>query len=187
MNLLGRTHMGDIFEKYIPKFEYELVDLNQHSREDLIKYGNALSLILLIDKIRWAEDIELSASIPQDYLDKLAKNIPEPLLPLISDCVKIFLEHIEAPGEEIERISEIIYSRRLNEMFHMVDGYSVKKTREQAKIEAREEAEKKAHADKLATAMKLIKRGLDINDIAEDTGLSVAAIKEEMDKSKKTP
>jgi hypothetical protein len=162
MSLSGRTHMGDIFEKYIPKFEYELVDLNRHSREDLIKYGNALSLILLIDKIRWAEDIELSASIPQDYLENLAMNIPEPLLPLISDCVRVFLEHIEAPKEEIERISEKIYQRRLNEMFHMVDGYSVKKTREQAKLEERERANK----EKLETAKSLLEV-LDIETIVK--------------------
>jgi len=52
MNLIDRVHMGDIFQKHIPKFEYELVDLSQYSQEDIIKYENALSLILLIDKIR---------------------------------------------------------------------------------------------------------------------------------------
>ena len=72
-------------------------------------------------------------AIPQDYVDKLATNIPQPLLPLISECVRVFLKHIDAPEEEIERISEKIHQRRLNEMFRMVDGYSVKKTREQVK------------------------------------------------------
>jgi predicted transposase/invertase (TIGR01784 family) len=185
MNLLDRTYMGDIFEKYIPKFEYELVDLNQHSREELIKYGNALSLILLIDKIRWVEDMEWSASVPQDYLDKLAKNIPEPLLPLISDCVKVFLEHIEAPKEEIERISEKIYSRRMNEMFQMVDGYSVKKTREQARIEgkeeARAEANEKAYKEKLEIAKKLFLKGFTIKEISEIVNLSEEKIQKALD------
>jgi Mg2+ and Co2+ transporter CorA len=165
--------MGGIFEKYIPKFNYELVDLNKYSREELIKYGNALSLILLIDKIRWAEDIELSTSVPEDYLEYLSKNIPEPLLPLISDCVRVFLKHIEAPEEEIERISEKIYARRLNEMFYMVDGYSVKKTREQAKIEAtleatekaKKEFEKKAHAEKLEMVKEMLLDGKPMNEI----------------------
>ena len=142
MNLLDRVHMGDIFSKYIPKFEYELVDLNQYSREDIIKFGNALSLILLIDKIRFTDDIELSNVVTPEYLEKLEKNIPEPLLPVISDCVRVFLEHIEAPGEEIERISESIYRRRLNDMFSLVDGYSVKRTREEAREEGRKEARK---------------------------------------------
>lgn len=158
MNLLERIYMGDIFEKYIPKFEYELVDLNQYSREDIIKYGNALSLILLIDKIRWADDMELYQTIPQDYLRKLEQNIPEKLLPLISDCVRVFLKHIEAPPEEIDRISESIHKRRLNEMFQMVDGYSVKKTRELAKKEAREELTKEVREEvKKEVAMEVTK------------------------------
>jgi len=72
-------------------------------------------------------------------LEKLEKSIPESLLPIISEYVRVFLEHIEAPGEEIERISESIYKRRLNEMFTLVDGYSVKKTRELVREQTRKE------------------------------------------------
>jgi len=180
--------MGDIFGKYIPKFEYELVNLNDHSRDEIIKYGNALSLILLIDKIKWADEISL-LSVPDAYLEHLSKNIPEHLLPLIGDCVRIFLAHIDAPEEEIERITEKIYKRRLNEMFQLVDGYSVKKTREQAKqegkIEAKEEAMREALEEKIEIALKLIKRGLNIKDVAEDTGLSIAEIELEVKKSKR--
>jgi len=112
---------------------------------------------LLIDKIRWAEDINLTVTVPEDYLEKLTKNIPESLLPLISDCVRVFLKHIDAPEEEIERISEKIYQRRLNEMFQMVDGYSVKKTREQVRAEAKEENRKET--------LEIAKSLLDVLDI----------------------
>ena len=53
-----------------------------------------------------------------------------------------------------------------------------------AKNEGKEEADKKAHADKLDTSLKLIKRGLKIEDIAEDTGLSVDEIEKEAKKLK---
>lgn len=175
-SLLDRTHMSDAFEKYIPKFEYELVDLNEHSREEIVKYGNALSLILLIDKIRWAEEMELRASIPEGYLDKLSKNIPEPLLPLISDCVKVFLEHIEAPRGEIERISEKIYARRLNEMFQMVDGYSVKRTREQAKAEGKAEGKAENRKETLKIAKSLLE-DLDIETIVKKFKLTPDELK----------
>jgi len=171
MTLIERIHMGDIFQKYIPKFEYELVDLNEYSREELIKYGNALSLILLIDKIRWADDINFTESVPEDYLEKLNKNIPEILLPLISDCVRVFLKHIEAPEDEIERISEKIYQRRLNEMFQMVDGYSVKKTRELVKKETQIEI-------RIEVAKKMLLKAKPIDEIIEFTGLTEEEIKE---------
>jgi len=192
MNLITRTHMGDIFEKYIPKFEYELVDLNEYSRDELIKYGNALSLILLIDKIKWTDDINFTVTVPEDYLEKLTKNIPESLLPLISDCVRVFLKHIEAPEDEINRISEKIYQRRLNEMFQMVDGYSVKKTREQIREQLREqvheqvheqvreqvqlEEKEKAQKEKLDTAKSLLDV-LDIETIAKKFKLNADEMK----------
>jgi hypothetical protein len=198
MNLLDRVHMGDIFEKYIPKFEYELVDLSQYSQEDIIKYGNALSLILLIDKIRQADDIDFSVSVPEDYLEKLSQNIPDSLLPLISDCVKVFLKHIEAPEAEIDRIADKIYQRRLNEMFQMVDGYSVKKTREQARIDARIEvtAEVTAEVTKEVTEEminkmtkekternrklvgKMIKRGDTIAEIADFLEITIEEVED---------
>ncbi|MCL2387362.1 MAG: Rpn family recombination-promoting nuclease/putative transposase, partial [Defluviitaleaceae bacterium] len=37
-NFLNRTEMSDIFEKYIPKFEYELVNLNKYSFADLAEF-----------------------------------------------------------------------------------------------------------------------------------------------------
>jgi hypothetical protein len=48
-NFHDRTALAEEFGKYIPSFEYELVDLNQYSRETLIEFGDALSLIMLID------------------------------------------------------------------------------------------------------------------------------------------
>jgi hypothetical protein len=47
LNFLDKTEMNKIFSKYIPKFEYELVDLNIYSKDDLIRFNNALSLILV--------------------------------------------------------------------------------------------------------------------------------------------
>ena len=71
----------------------------------------------------------------------------------------------------------------------MVDGYSVKRTREQAKIEAREEAKKemeeKMKQANITKALKLINRGLDIKDVAEDMELSITDIENEIERLKK--
>jgi hypothetical protein len=50
-NFRDRTALRDVFRKYIPAFEYELVGLNQYRREDLIEFCDALSFIMLIDKL----------------------------------------------------------------------------------------------------------------------------------------
>ena len=51
-NFLNRTWLSEAFEKYIPKFEYELVDLNRYNEDEIMKFGDALSFILLVDKIQ---------------------------------------------------------------------------------------------------------------------------------------
>jgi len=42
----NKTKLSEVFAKYIPKFEYELVSLNDYSRDDLVKYNDSLSLIV---------------------------------------------------------------------------------------------------------------------------------------------
>jgi len=51
-NFLERTHMDTIFEKYIPKFEYKLINLNDYNEEEIMRFGGALSFLLLIYKLR---------------------------------------------------------------------------------------------------------------------------------------
>jgi hypothetical protein len=86
------------------------------------------------------------------------------------------LRHIEAPEEEIERISEKIYQRRLNEMFQMVDGYSVKKTRERVRAEVKEEARIENRKETLEIAKSLLDV-LDIKTIAKKFKLTSDELK----------
>jgi hypothetical protein len=111
------------------------VNLNKYNKDDLVGFDNALSLILLIDKIRRAEDIEILSNLPENYIEDLAQKIPEHFLKIFSDCVQLLLKRVEVPDEEVEAVTEKIYKRRLNDMFEMIDGYSVTKTREKFKKE----------------------------------------------------
>jgi len=61
-NFLHRTEMSEIFEKYIPKFEYELVSLKEYSFTDLADFG-----ALLLRRI----------NVPQAEIEALVKRIDE--------------------------------------------------------------------------------------------------------------
>jgi len=117
LNLVDRTEFSDIFYKYIPKFQYELVDLNQYSCDDLVSFGGLLSLILIIDKVRKPEDLEMLNTLPKDYLEKVTLNVPKHLLELLADCIGLFLRKVEVEEEKINAITEKIYQRRSVEMF----------------------------------------------------------------------
>ncbi|MDR3335960.1 MAG: Rpn family recombination-promoting nuclease/putative transposase, partial [Treponema sp.] len=76
-NFLKRTALNDVFEKYIPKFEYEVVSLNQYSPEELTRFNDVLSLVLLIDHIGTMERKNLLKELHPDYLERIALKIPK--------------------------------------------------------------------------------------------------------------
>jgi len=91
-NFFDRTHLNTVFEKYIPKFEYELVNLNDFTEEEIKGFGDALSLIVLIDKLKDSGGDSLLKYIPSDYVEKLNLQIPENMRKLLADVILVFLE-----------------------------------------------------------------------------------------------
>ena len=135
MNFYDKVYLNTVFEQYIPKFEYLLIDSNNYTQADLIKNKNILSLFLIIDKIKRAEQLSDFGKIPQEFFDELEKNTPDHLKKLVREVVVMFLKKLDVPDEEWDNIANKITKRRFSEMFTLVDGYSVKKTRENERID----------------------------------------------------
>jgi hypothetical protein len=138
-NFLDKTDLNQVFKKYIPKFEYELVRLEDYSQQDLISFGDTLSLIMLIDKIRTFDGGQLLSKLPNDYIERLKLNIPGHLLKLLADVITLLLKRINIPGGEISAVTDQLYQRRLQEMFTLIDDYDVQATRKVAKAEGKAE------------------------------------------------
>jgi hypothetical protein len=79
LNYYDKVYLNTIFESYIPKFEYMLIDANHYSQEDLLQNKDVLSLFLIIDKIKKAEQISTLQNIPKEYFDELERTTPEHL------------------------------------------------------------------------------------------------------------
>jgi hypothetical protein len=164
-NFLNRTEFGDIFEKYIPKFEYELVDLNKYGVQDIVSFGDTLSLIMIIDKIRTADSVGILSKLPRDYIEKLKQNIPPHQHKLLADVITVFLIRINVPEDEIDKVTKNLYDRRIQEMFTFIDNYDVQETRLQTRLQTRRE-------ERIAVAKNLLKYGDPIEKVSEVTGLS---------------
>jgi hypothetical protein len=158
LNLVDRTLYSDIFQKYIPKFEYELVDLSKYSRDDLVSYGNLLSFIFIVDKVREAEDFDLLGTLPETYLNKLNLNVPDHLLKLLEKCITLFLMKAGVEEEQIETITEKLYKRRLVNMFDV--NFSIKEIKKEERINEKKEI-----------AINALKEGLSLDVIKKITGL----------------
>jgi hypothetical protein len=165
LNFYDKVYFNIIFERYIPKFEYMLIDSNNYSPADLIRNKDILSLFLIIDKIKRAEQISLVSEIPQEYLDELERNTPEHLRKLVREVVYVFLKKLDIPENELNEFTGKIMERGFSEMFGLVDGYSVKKHRENVREELTME-----------TAKNMLLEGLAIELIARVTKLTVDKI-----------
>ena len=163
--LADKTVMGGIFEKYIPSFEYELVSLKDYKPEEIARFGNALSLIMLIDKIRTVDGINELKKLPPEYFEKLKENIPAHLNKLFSDVITILLTQINVPKEEIEDVTDHWNERRTEKMFDHIKGYDVQETRRIASAEGKADGKRE-------TALKMLADSVPMEMIIKYTGLT---------------
>ena len=61
----------ELFKKNIPKFEYELINLNKISIDKLEKLEDAMSFILMIDKFREPKDFEKMKNLKSEFWEKI--------------------------------------------------------------------------------------------------------------------
>jgi flagellar hook-basal body complex protein FliE len=158
-NFLYKTEMHEVFEKYIPKFDYELVNLNDYSPNDLVEFGDTLSLLMLIDKIKTADGLSMLRELPPDYVEKLALNIPAHLNKLITDVITLLLTKAKVPPNETEAITEKIYRKEYRTMFTaLLDDIARKQeeARDEGKLEGAINIVREMHIP-ISKAMSIMK------------------------------
>ena len=165
-NFLNRTHLSDVFGKYIPKFEYELVNLNDHSVEEIINFKDALSFLLILDKIRRSDDPNFT-SLPSDYLENLRLQIPENLGKLISDVIRVFLERSKIGREEVEQYLQAVEKADHKEYGGMFEAAieSILEEREEARAAGRAEGKAEGVEEQRQEVLDLIASGKTLEEI----------------------
>jgi len=160
-NFLYKTEMSEIFEKYIPKFEYELVSLKDYTFADLAKYGDVLSLFMMIDKLKTVEAFRELSKVLKEHADQLKDmNVPPHLKELLIKVITALLNKINVPQSEINALAERIDERGVSEIMSIED-YDVQATRREAE-QQRAEVE-----NRLKSAIKgLFDKGTSIAEIA---------------------
>ena len=160
------------FEKYIPKFEYEVINLNDYSEEDIMKFGGALSFIFLIDKIRKSKEKAKITQLPSDYVEKLRLQIPEDMNKLLVDVTFSLLGKSGYDRVDSERAASILKKAEKKEYGGMFEVAieSIIEEREEARAEGRREG-------LIETARKALAKGATIDFIQDITGLDIETIK----------
>ncbi|MCL2225752.1 MAG: Rpn family recombination-promoting nuclease/putative transposase [Defluviitaleaceae bacterium] len=170
-NFLYRTEMHDIFEKYIPEFEYELVSLKDYSFTDLAKFGDMLSLFMMMDKLKTPEDLSNWGKLPKEYIHQLSEmNVPPHLLELLVKVITVLLRKIDVSQDEINKFVEKIDERGVSEMLTL-ENYSVQETRRAARAEADRERQKAENLLKSAI-QSLLSKGNTVTEVADMMGVT---------------
>ena len=147
MNFLHRTEMNDVFEKYIPKFEYELVDLKKYSFSDLVAFGDAVSLFMMIDKLKTPEAFAELNQLPKAQIARLeTMNIPSHLKEVLIRVITVLLEKINVPKNGINNLIDKIDERGVSEMIE-AGVIDVQKMRREALAKARADVFEEVRAD----------------------------------------
>jgi len=136
VNFIDKIAYKDVFGKYIPNFCYEVVSLSGITIKELMELEDALSFILLMDKIKNPGKIKyILKQVDKAYIEKIKGKIPENLWELIYTVVTLFLMKLNVPKDEIETVTKHLTERKITEMFSLMETYDVQETRRIARQE----------------------------------------------------
>ncbi|MFP3042382.1 Rpn family recombination-promoting nuclease/putative transposase [Treponema primitia] len=160
LNFLNRTDLNEVFHKYIPKFEYELVDLKRYTQEDIIRFNDTLSLIMLIDQLKTHDGNSVLSKIPREYFTERALKIPENLRKVIDDVITVLLDRLDYPEETIREVTMQITGK---EGYMLFDGF-VNAVKEERRIQ-REEGREEGRVETLNEVLELLKQGYRVEEL----------------------
>ena len=129
MTLTGRVLLDNAFHEFIPNFSYLLISLNKYGKTELIDKKNGLSLVMLINSIKNAEEFK-NLNLPDDYLKTLFENSSSDVLNVIAKVIAVVLRKQNVPEDEIQKLIDQIKERKHMALFDDWEGFDVQKERQ---------------------------------------------------------
>ncbi|MBE5854565.1 MAG: hypothetical protein E7297_04285 [Lachnospiraceae bacterium] len=134
IHLTDRILLDNVFEDYLPEFKYLLFRLQDQNNQDLIEKQDEISFIMLINRLRNAEEFK-QLDLPSGYLDSISQKSPEDVLRVIEKVVAAYLRQYRVSEEEIQRLTDSVRRRKMGQLFENFKGYDLPAEREKAKTE----------------------------------------------------
>lgn len=152
----------ELFKNNIPKFEYELINLNKISIDKLEKLEDAMSFILIIDKCREPKDFEKMKDLKEEFWENIKEALKnENILETVAESIEKMMERLNVPEKDIDDMVNMLEEGRVSEMFNFTANYDVQKVRAEGIKEGIKEIIK-----------KMLGKGKSIEEVAELTEVS---------------
>ena len=182
LNFRSRIREGETFGKYLPDFEYYLVPLRDYSNEALMEKRDEISIVMMINKLQTAEDIERFRRLPGQEIEAILRDSPEGLVNTIADVLRAFLLKMNVPVPETEKLTDKVREKKMGELFADMEKMDIQAERQNT-ADARRRADKeKERADK---AEQLVVEEKQRADKAEENSIkSITELCQELGMSK---
>ena len=159
---------ADKFEDWLVNFKYILVDVDKYNKDELLRISNSISLILMMDQTIVGKDRDVLIQRLHEIMHAKDK-LPAEKLELLYEWLKEVL-FARFPVEEGFKIIESMKEGRsmtyaIERLFDDIE----EKSRKEGREEGREEG-------MVVVARKALKKGMNLDDIIELTGLTVEEI-----------
>lgn len=151
LHLRDRIQKGNVFGFHIPDFVYKVVRNHDYTNEELLARGDAISLLMMINKVQTAEDFREFCQSPPEEMDQILKNASNSIRSTIRDTMYGLLMKMNVPVEEANRYVESVEGCRMGYLFENMEKIDIQEERRktaQARKETEEEKKKTAQAKK---------------------------------------
>ena len=144
-NFRDRIIHGEEYGKYVPDFEYYLVPLKDYSNEDLIKHGNGISFVMLVNKLQSEADISNFLKLPETQVGEIIEKLPWNQRDIIGDVLMAALMKMNMPMDEVEDLVGKVRDKKVSELFANMEKMDIQLERKKTAdaVKRAETAEKK--------------------------------------------
>lgn len=145
-NLKDRILLGDLFGAYIPDFTYKLVRTREYSNEELLSREDAISLLMLLNKIQQAEDFQKISKIPMAHLNEILQDASLDVVEIILSTVRSLCRRLNLTTDETTDLLEKIRGGNMGYLWENMEKMDIQLERRSTAEQRQraEEAEKKA-------------------------------------------
>ena len=153
----GRIGSSGEYRDWIPDFKYEVIRIHDYSNEELLKRGDEMSLIMMINKIRNASDLEDFIHIPPAELDRIIKDSPGHVLDVIVivKVIESLCFKIDVPEEERTQCVQRVRAREMGYLFENMEHMSLQEERRKTEEERQRAEEERRRAEEAEEKLRI--------------------------------
>lgn len=153
--LRGRIENSGEYLDWIPDFKYGVIRIHDYSNDELLKRGDEMSLIMMINKIQNASDLEDFIHIPPGELDRIIRHSPGHVMDVIVKVMESLCFKIDATEEERTQCVQKVRARKMGYLFENMEHMSLQEERRKTEEQRQRAEEESRRADEAEERLRI--------------------------------